>query len=72
MNTALLSYKEVSEITKIPMNTLYTLVREKRIPHKRFGNRFVRFDESEVRLWITEHSVQPTAPVSKKTKSKKK
>lgn len=60
----LLTYKQVSERFAPPVNTLYNMVAENRIPHVRFGSRFVRFSEAEIERWIQDHRV-PTADVTR-------
>lgn len=55
--TALLKYHQVSDHYGININTLHGLVRERRIPHKRFGKRFVRFVQAEIEAWIEQNSV---------------
>ncbi len=50
-------YRGAHELTGISMNTLYSLVAGKRIPHKRLGPRHVLFVKSELLAWLDEHSV---------------
>ncbi len=59
MRKELLTYAEVSDHTGISVDLLYQLVSQRRIPHVRFGPRFVRFRLDEVRQWIESHRVDP-------------
>ena len=48
----LLTYAEVAERFGFKVNTLYSLVRQRRIPHVRLGKRFVRFPLVELVNWV--------------------
>jgi excisionase family DNA binding protein len=48
----LLTCAQAVELLGIPVGTMYALVSQKRIPHVRFGPRFVRFSTAELRVWI--------------------
>lgn len=52
-----LSYKDVSEMTGLNINTLYSYVRKQMIPHKRFSTRMVRFEKNEIETWWNEKRV---------------
>ena len=58
MEQEFLSYKEAALFLALPIGTLYSLVSQKRIPHKRFGNRLVRFSKKELNDWIQLSSVE--------------
>lgn len=58
MEKELISYQEAALFLGLPIGTLYSLVSQKRIPHKRFGNRLVRFSKTELGDWIQVNSVQ--------------
>ena len=60
MDDELLTYRQVMEITSIPLGTLYALVHDKRIPHVRLGRRLVRFRRQELALWLAAHDVPVT------------
>lgn len=53
----------------IKLNTVYSLVRERRIPHIRFGPRFIRFKKKEILEWINQHQVS-CEEKSKKSQNK--
>lgn len=61
-NELLLTYREVSRRYNLPPGTLYTLVREARIPHIRLGRRLVRFRRDDVEKWLADRTVSPRAP----------
>ena len=44
----------------INQKTAYSLARTRRIPHIRFGKRFLRFRRSEIAKWIEQHQVEVT------------
>jgi excisionase family DNA binding protein len=53
----MIDYAGAETATGIKKSTLYALVVQNRIPHVRYGRRFVRFSRSELAKWILEHSV---------------
>ena len=56
-----LTYKQVATQLGMPIGTVYALVKQQRIPHRRFGPRFVRFDRDEIQEWWASHAVAPCA-----------
>jgi len=58
MKAKLLTYKQVSEMLGLPLGTLYSLVSQKRVPHKRLGKRLVRFSEIEIQNWVESNNVE--------------
>lgn len=60
MSVELLNYKQVAELMKSPVATVYGLVHQKRIPHIRLGNRFVRFEKEEIVKWLEALKVEVT------------
>lgn len=50
-------YREAAAHLGIPLATLYALVHERRVPHYRYGPRFIRFDLDELDRWMAEHRV---------------
>ncbi len=58
MEKELVSYQEAAQFLGLPLGTLYSLVSQRRIPHKRFGNRLVRFSKKELVEWIQLNSVE--------------
>ena len=54
----LLTYAEVAKRFGMKLNTLYSLVRERRIPHVRLGKRLVRFPLTDLVKWIGESRVE--------------
>jgi len=53
----LLTYKQLEQRYGIKVTTAVSLVREERIPHVRFGRRFIRFDVEQIEQWIARHQV---------------
>ena len=52
----LLTIKEVSELTRLSVGTLYHLSAERRIPTVHLSQRCIRFRLSDLRRWIDEHA----------------
>lgn len=52
-----MSYQELSEEVGININTLYSMVKKKKIPHQRLSLRLVRFDRIEIDKWLDETKV---------------
>ena len=50
-----LTYSRASTYLAVPVGTLYSWVREGRIPHYRFGPRTVRFCEAQLEHWASKH-----------------
>jgi len=48
----ILTYREAAEYLRTPVNTLYWLIAQQRIPHFRIGPRSVRFRRSELDAWL--------------------
>jgi excisionase family DNA binding protein len=46
-----MTYAQLSVMLNVPTNTLYDWVRNRRIPHHRFGPRTVRFKRDEILAW---------------------
>jgi len=57
MQKRYLSTKELSEYINISVNTIYSWVWQKRIPHIKFG-RLVRFDLKAIDEWAGEKNVK--------------
>jgi excisionase family DNA binding protein len=72
MNSGFLSYQETATVLGIPVGTVYYLVHEKKIPHKRFGSRLVRFCAKELDDWIAANSVNANNESSKVAVIKKR
>ncbi len=53
----LLSITETAEITGLSINTLYSYVCRKKIPHLKLGSRTL-FEEKELYKWITSKKVE--------------
>lgn len=45
--------KQLENEFNIKPNTAYSLARQRRIPHIRFGSRYLRFRRSEIQKWIS-------------------
>jgi excisionase family DNA binding protein len=56
-----LGYQKTSQVTGLPVGTLYWLVARRQIPHVRLGPRLVRFPLDDLLAWLEEHRV----PLSK-------
>ncbi len=54
----LLTAKEVEELTKIDVKTIYAYVQRGLIPYVRIESS-VRFPEDEIRAWIEERTYRP-------------
>lgn len=48
----LIDYNALSEVTGIPLGTLYAKVHANEIPHVRLGPRTVRFLVADIAAWI--------------------
>ena len=53
----LITYSQLEQHYGIKVATAVSLVREGRIPHVRFGQRFIRFDVEQIDQWIARHQV---------------
>jgi excisionase family DNA binding protein len=53
----LIGYREAAERIGIAVSTLYNWVSERRIPHRRFTARTVRFDVVDLDAWLAERKV---------------
>lgn len=60
----LLTYREIHARTSIPIGTLHWLVGQKRIPHLRLGDRFVRFRWPDIERWLDSKVQPPLEPVA--------
>lgn len=58
----LLTYQETSVLLGIPVNTLYGLIHQHRIPHIRLSGRMIRFNRSELEAWLDERRVAVRPP----------
>ena len=59
----LLTYQEAADFINAPIGTLYALVSEKRLPHVKIGNRFIRFEEDALLKWLDEKRVKTNEEV---------
>ena len=50
----MLTYKQAAAFLNISINTLYSLVHQRRVPHVRLGRRLVRFRRAALREWLTD------------------
>lgn len=50
----IVGYPGASDATGMTVNTLYTYVHRKQIPHIRIGCWLIRFDVSELEAWLDE------------------
>jgi len=58
MTTKYIGYREAAEMFGIRLATVYALVHERRIPHRRLGRRLVRFSVDDLEAWFNEHRVE--------------
>lgn len=49
------TYQEAATFLAMPLNTLYSLVHRKVIPHVRISDRMVKFDLDDLERWIDSH-----------------
>ena len=52
MKKEYLTYRQVSEMLGLSMNTLYSMVHRKLIPFLRISDRIVRFERGEIEAWL--------------------
>jgi len=62
MNDEALTCSQAATILGVRVGTIYALVSQKRIPHRRFGPRFVRFSKLELGDWLRSKAVSPVEP----------
>jgi excisionase family DNA binding protein len=53
----LLSYKEAAKILRLPLKTLYYLVKKRKIAHYRLGPKMTRFSRTEIQYLIESSKV---------------
>lgn len=58
MSEQLLSIREVSARSGLPLSWLYTQTAANAIPHLKLG-KYVRFRESELQTWLDQHRRGP-------------
>jgi len=49
----LLNYDEVADMLQTPKTTLYSWVKQRKIPHIRISERVVRFDREAIVEWLS-------------------
>lgn len=49
-----LTVKEVAELLEVSVDVVYDMVRKKKIPHFRVGNRLIRFQADSIQRWMNE------------------
>ncbi len=52
----LLDANEAARLLQVPRSTLYELVRSRRLPHVRIGDRGLRFTRAGLEDWVAENS----------------
>ncbi len=60
-------YEEIATEIGTKIETVYSLVSQKRIPHYRLGPRYVRFSRARVREWLESSEVVPVQRMGKST-----
>jgi len=58
----MLDYADAAALTGIKLNTLYSMVAKKQIPHVRITTRLVRFSRRALLAWLEERTVTPDLP----------
>ncbi|MBE7483591.1 MAG: helix-turn-helix domain-containing protein [Polyangiaceae bacterium] len=61
-----ITYEQAAQVLGLKVNTLYSMVATKRVPHVRLGPRLVRFSRKALAEWLCTHAVQPTEPATGK------
>lgn len=51
-------YAFASEVTGIGVNTLYSLVHSKRVPHIKLNRRLIRFNKTDLEEWLNSQKVE--------------
>lgn len=49
-----LTVKDVAELLGVSTDVVYDMVRKKKIPHFKVGNRLIRFQASSIQQWMNE------------------
>jgi excisionase family DNA binding protein len=52
----LMTADDAARLLHVPRSTLYELVRSRRLPHVRIGDRGLRFTRSDLEDWVSEHT----------------
>lgn len=55
----MMNYEEAAAFLGLKVNTLYSMVSRKELPHVRLSRRLVRFDRAELARWVAERRVAP-------------
>jgi excisionase family DNA binding protein len=55
-----MNYEEAASFLSLKLNTLYSLVWRKQIPHVRLTGRLVRFSSEELLDWLKQKKVDAT------------
>lgn len=66
MEDDIITYEQAARILGIKVNTLYSLVSLRKVPHLRLGPRLVRFSRTALSEWLAAHAVQPAEPAAGK------
>lgn len=64
----LINYNEASEMLAVKLETLYTMVHRKVIPHVRISPRSVRFDKDELENWLKKRCIKAESWSSREAK----
>ncbi len=62
MEADYITYEQAAQVLGLKVNTLYSMVATKRVPHVRLGPRLVRFSRKALAEWLATHAVQPAEP----------
>jgi excisionase family DNA binding protein len=52
----LLDANGAARLLRVPLSTLYELVRSRGLPHVRIGDRGLRFTRSDLESWVAENT----------------
>lgn len=55
-----LTIKQLSELLKIPVNTLYSWTSQRKIPYKKVNGYLLRFKLQDIERWLDGAKVEPT------------
>ncbi len=64
MEEQLMTYPQAAEFLGLKIDTLYSMVSRREVPHVRIGRRLVRFDRTELHRWLERHAVRPDVDIT--------
>lgn len=57
--STMMNYEEAAVFLGLKVNTLYSMVSRKELPHVRLSRRLVRFDRADLDRWVANRRVSP-------------